>query len=111
MLLCSQRADRIFLVGGVPSLHVVETGCSLLIANGKKHIVRNSADQVADLIVVTNNRLARYFREAGRPAKPDSDLLPPAPEDIQRLVSTSEAFGYWIASPAESAAAVADMTS
>jgi len=90
--------------------HSVEAGCSLLVADGIKHVVRNSSDQAADLIVVTNNRLARYFREAGRPASPGSALLPPTPEDIQRLLRAADAYGYWIASPAESAAFTLNVT-
>lgn len=95
---------QVHLDGTVPGWHTVETGRSLLVADGIKHAVRNSADQPADLIVVTDNRLARFFREAGRPASPGSALVPPTSEDIQRLLRVADAFGYWIASPAESAA-------
>jgi hypothetical protein len=45
-------------------------------------------------VLATNNRLARYFREAARPATPGTDLLPPAPEDIQRMIRVSRSYGY-----------------
>lgn len=95
---------EVFVAGDAPRWQAVETGRSLLIADGVKHAVRNMADQPTDLILATNNRLARYFREAGRPATPGTELLPPTPDDIQRMVRVSEAYGYWIASPTESAA-------
>ncbi len=95
---------EVFVIDDTPRWQIVETGRSLLLAEGVKHAVRNTADQPADLILVTNNRLARYFREAGRPAKRGTDVLPPTPDDIQRLIRVSEAYGYWLASPAESAA-------
>ena len=31
-------------------------------------------------------------------------VLPPTPNDIQRMIRVSDAYGYWIASPGESAA-------
>lgn len=61
---------EVFVVDDAPRWRAVETGSSLLVANGLKHAVRNTADQPADLILVTNNRLGRYFREAGRPVTP-----------------------------------------
>jgi quercetin dioxygenase-like cupin family protein len=95
---------EVFVFNDTPGWRTVETGHSLLVADGVKHAVRNRADQPADLILATNNRLARYFREAGRPAKPGTEVLPPTADDIQRLIRVSEAYGYWIASPAESVA-------
>ncbi len=93
---------EVFVADDMPHWHAVETGRSLLVADGAKHAVRNPAAQPADLILATNNRLARYFREAGRPAMPGTDLLPPTPDDIRRMLRVSETYGYWLASPAES---------
>jgi hypothetical protein len=73
-----------------------------------KHAVRTTAYHPADLVLATNNRLARYFREAGRPVTPGAEPAPPTSEDIQRIIRVSEAYGYWIASPAESAAITGD---
>ena len=95
---------EVFLLNDVPGWRTVGAGQSLLVANGVKHAVRNKAEQPADLILATNNRLARYFREAGRPAKPGTEVLPPTADDIQRMICMTEAYGYWIASPAESTA-------
>ena len=92
------------MVDDMPRWSLIETGRSLLVANGLKHAVRNMTDRPADLILATNNRLARYFREAGRPATPGMDLSPPTPDDIQRMIRVSNAYGYWIASPTGGAA-------
>jgi hypothetical protein len=51
-----------------------------------------------------NNRFASFLGEAGRPVIPDAVFAPPSPDDIQRLMRASQAYGYWNASPAESAA-------
>jgi quercetin dioxygenase-like cupin family protein len=99
---------EVFLVGERPRWHVIEANHSLLIADGVKHAVRTTAHHPADLVLATNNRLARYFREAGRPVMPGAEPVPPTPEDIQRIIRVSEAYGYWIASPAESAAITGD---
>ncbi len=95
---------EIFVADNTPRWRTVEAGRSLLVADSLNHSVRNAADQPADLVVATNGRLARFFREAGRPGTAGLDVLSPTPEDIQRFIRVSEAYGYWIASPAESAA-------
>ncbi len=95
---------EVFTVGDTSRWHVVEAGRSLLVADGSKHAVRNITDRPADLILATNNRLARYFREAGRSAIPGAEPLAPTPEDIERLLRVARDYGYWMASPAESSA-------
>ena len=85
---------EVFLAGEKPLWHVVETGQSLLVADGVKHAVRNKDGEPADLILATNNRLARYFREAGRPVTSSVESRPPSPEDVQRIIQVSKAYGY-----------------
>jgi hypothetical protein len=58
---------EIFVVNDTPRWQSVDTGHSLLVAESLKHTVHNTADQPADLILATNNRVARYFRDACRP--------------------------------------------
>lgn len=95
---------EVFLVDDAPKWRMVDTGRSFLIADGVKHAVRNPADKIADIVLATNNRFASFLSEAGRPVIPGADFAPPSPEDIQRLMRASQAYGYWNASPAESAA-------
>ncbi len=82
----------------------VEAGRRALVEDGVRHAVRNLSDRPADLLVATNARLARFFREAGRPAVPGTDLLPPTPEQVRHVVAVAQSYGYWTASPDESAA-------
>lgn len=70
----------------------------------KKYAVRNLSGQPADLILTPHNRLAEYFREAGRVATPGSEPQPPTPEDIQLMIRVAKAFAYWLSSPGESEA-------
>jgi quercetin dioxygenase-like cupin family protein len=99
----SGRLD-VFLLDDAPKWRSVEAGRSVLVANGVKHAVRNTAEQALDLIVATNNRFASFLRAAGRKVPPDAPFVPPTPEDIQRMIRVAQAYGYWNASPAESAA-------
>ena len=93
-----------FLVDEAPRWQIVETGSSVLAADGVKHAIRNSGDVAADLVVATNNRLARFFREAGRLVTPGMAFAAPGPEDFKRVAEVARAYGYWLGSPEESAA-------
>ena len=95
---------EVFVIRDNPSWQTVEVGHSLLLADGVKHAVRNSSTQRADLIVVTNNRLGQYFRDAGRSVAMNAPFTPPEPEDIERLLKMAKSYGYWIATPEENAA-------
>jgi quercetin dioxygenase-like cupin family protein len=95
---------EVFLVDDAPKWRPVEAGLSMLVADGVKHAVRNAGREPADLIVATNNRFAGFLRQAGRTVQPGAPFVAPTPEDFQRVIRVSEAYGYWNASPAESAA-------
>jgi hypothetical protein len=69
-----------------------------------RQISLTDPDARAMAILATNNRLASFFREAGRTPASGASMTPPTPENIKRVVRTSEAYGYWQASPEESAA-------
>jgi quercetin dioxygenase-like cupin family protein len=94
---------EVFLVDDTPKWHTVEAGRSMLVADGIKDAVRNSTEMVADIVLVTNNRFASFVAEAGR-LTVDELFSPPSPQDIQRMLQVSQAYGYWNASPAESEA-------
>jgi quercetin dioxygenase-like cupin family protein len=95
---------EVFLVDDASTWHVVEAGRSLLIADGIKHAVRNLTENAADLVLATNNRIAKFLGEAGRSVAPNALFEPPSPDEIQHMLRVSQAYGYWNASPAESAA-------
>lgn len=95
---------EVFVVDDAPKWQGVRTGQSLLVAEGKKHAVRNASETTADIVLATNNRFASFLSEAGRSVTPGAVFTPPSPEDIERMIRVSQAYGYWNASPAESAA-------
>jgi quercetin dioxygenase-like cupin family protein len=95
---------EVFVVDDASKWRVVRTGQSFLVTDGKKPAVRNPSDATADIVLATNNRFACFLSEAGRPATSGAVFTPPSPEDIQRVIRVSQAYGYWNASPAESAA-------
>jgi quercetin dioxygenase-like cupin family protein len=73
------------------------------VPGGLRHAWRNASGSSASALFVTPMRLARFFRDIGRPlasANPGS----PTPADIQRLSRVAQAYGYWLGSPADNAA-------
>ncbi len=94
----------VFIADETRKWHVVMAGKSLLVADGVKHAVRNAGAKAADVILATNNRFARFVGEAGHIVALATPSTPPSTEDIQRMLSASTAFGYWNATPDESAA-------
>jgi hypothetical protein len=95
---------ELFPLDAAPGWHGAEAGQSLLAANGNRHASRNPTGQETDIVLATNNRFASFLRDAGRPVVPDSPFDPPAPEDIQRVLCASEAYGYWNSTPEENGA-------
>lgn len=81
----------------------VETGRSAVVARNERHAIRNSTDAPVELMIVVNNRLARFFQEAGSPGEQGAPLPPPTPEKIQQFLSVANRYGYWMASPQEDA--------
>jgi hypothetical protein len=49
-------------------------------------------------------RLGRFFRDIGRPVTMANQSAP-GPADFQRLLEIAHAYGYWLGSPADNAAA------
>jgi len=68
-----------------------------------RHAWRNTSGAPVSLIIVTSMRLGRFLRDIGRPLA-TVEPGPPKPADLQRLVATSQAYGYWLGSPADNAA-------
>jgi quercetin dioxygenase-like cupin family protein len=69
-----------------------------------KHAWRNLSGAPVSLIIVTTMRLGRFLRDIGRPVA-TVEPGPPKPADLARLLETSHAYGYWLGSPEENAAA------
>jgi hypothetical protein len=97
----------VFLMDDEPGWRSVPAGSSIVIEDGLKHAVRNSAAAAADLMVLTNRRLGDYFQRVGRPVGEGSKSSPPAGDEIDHMIRVTREFGYWIASPDESEALMA----
>jgi quercetin dioxygenase-like cupin family protein len=74
------------------------------VPGGVKHGWQNLSDASASVLVVVPMRLGRFLRDIGRPA---ADIEPgaPTPADLVRLAAISRAYGYWLGSAADNAAA------
>ena len=95
---------EVFLLDDSPHWRALLAGRSALVANGIRHALRNPTSEPADIVVATNNRLAQFFSESGRRAKPGTHFEPACQEDIERVVRTAKTYGYWLSSPEEHAA-------
>ncbi len=73
------------------------------VPGGLKHAWRNLSATSVSLLFVVPMRLARFFREIGRPAA-SAGTEAPGPADLQRLFEIAHAYGYWLGSPADNAA-------
>jgi quercetin dioxygenase-like cupin family protein len=84
--------------------NTVEAGRTAVIANGERHAIRNTTADLVELAIVVNNRLARFFQEAGTAGAPNEPPQPPTPEKIDRVLAAAARYGYWMATPEEHAA-------
>lgn len=74
------------------------------VASNAKHAWRNNSSTPAVMLITVTPKLARFFREIGRPVTAGASLPPPTPDELQELARASARYHYWIASPAENAA-------
>jgi hypothetical protein len=68
-----------------------------------EHGWRNGSGGAASLLFVTPMRLARFFRDIGRPLAM-ADPGPPTPADLQRPADVAQAYGHWLGGAADNAA-------
>jgi quercetin dioxygenase-like cupin family protein len=93
----SQRGDRFEWLDVKPG-EFVQVPCNA------KHAFRNQSSEPVVQLITTTPKLARFFREVGRPVTPGAPLQPPTPKDIEHFLRVASKFGYWNGSPAENAA-------
>ena len=65
---------------------------------------RNVSGASVSLLFVVPMRLGRFFRDIGRPVTMANQSAPGL-ADFQRLLEIAHAYGYWLGSPADNAAA------
>ncbi|RRI07763.1 cupin domain-containing protein [Mesorhizobium tamadayense] len=83
----------------------IEPGDVFHVPGGARHAFRNIGQEAAVMNIVSTARIARFFREVGRPvpASGEPPLGPPSAETIRHFLATAEKYGYWNASPEENA--------
>jgi quercetin dioxygenase-like cupin family protein len=74
------------------------------VPGGAKHGFRNPGTQPAVQIVLTTQRLGRFFREVGTPVEPGAGpTRAPSAQELARFLDVARRYGYWNASPEENA--------
>lgn len=56
------------------------------------------------MLVATTPNVYGFFRELGRPFRPDEAAGPPTLQGMKRLRKLAAKYNYWMASPEENAA-------
>jgi quercetin dioxygenase-like cupin family protein len=82
----------------------VAPGDVLHVPGDTPHAWRNQGAEPAVTIIVTANRIARFFHEVGTPVAEVPAPGPPTPAAIERFLAVAERYGYWNATPEENAA-------
>ena len=66
-----------------------------------KHAFRNVGDRPAVSLITATSRMARFFKEIGRPVS--LAPMPPSAEVLRHFMETAARFGYWNATSEENA--------
>lgn len=74
------------------------------VPGGAKHGFRNRTDDPAVMVIVSTDRIGRFFQEIGSRIEAGRSPAHPTAEVIERFLETSERYGYWNATPEENAA-------
>lgn len=81
----------------------IRPGDMFHVPGGVKHGFRNRSQQASIAIIVSTQRLARFFREVGKPIAPGIVPGPPSDEAIRHFLQVADRYGYWNATPEENA--------
>ncbi len=78
-------------------------GTLIEIPGNAKHAFRNRSQHPVINLLYTTSEHGRYFQEIGQPVAAGESVSPPTPDEVQRLLKTAQAYGYWFATPEENA--------
>jgi quercetin dioxygenase-like cupin family protein len=85
-----------------------KAGDYIHVPGGAQHAWRNVSGEPLINLIITTKKLARFFREAGRPVIDAPQ--PVAFEHLTRFATISAKYGYWNATPEENAAVGIDLS-
>ena len=85
----------------------VKAGDHIHVPGGARHAWRNLSHEPLVAYVITTPKLARFFKEVGRPVAGAAQQPPPGDigNFLARYENVSAKYGYWNATPEENAAA------
>ena len=81
---------------------MAKAGDYIHVPGGARHAWRNVSDQPVVSLIITTNKLGKFFQETGRPVTSAPQLV--TPEDLERFASVCAKYDYWIATPEENEA-------
>jgi len=84
-------------------------GDVVTIAGRVKHALRNSGSTPVTTMLVSEERLYRFFRELAKPLEDGAPPPVPTAEVMQQLFEVAARYGYWIGSPSENKAIGIDL--
>jgi quercetin dioxygenase-like cupin family protein len=79
-----------------------KAGDYIRVPSGARHAWRNVSSEPVVNLIITTNRLGRFFREMGRPVT--GAPQPVTPEELARFAAVSASYGHWNATSEENAA-------
>jgi quercetin dioxygenase-like cupin family protein len=100
-LMVSGEVEGLRQAAGSSEWIAIRPGDVFHVPGGAKHAFRNRKNVPATMVIVSTDRIGRFFQEVGSPVVPGRQPAPPTPEAIQHFLETSARYGYWNATPEE----------
>jgi len=79
-------------------------GDVVTIAGGNRHAIRNTGSTNVACVLVSEDKLYRFFRELGIPIEQGAEAPAPSEAIMMKLFEIAAKYGYWIGSPADNEA-------
>jgi hypothetical protein len=70
-----------------------------------KHGMKNGSAGDTWALLVTTERIGRFFENIGEPIVNLTQVPAPSPERLRRFVAAARQYGFWLGSPEDNAAA------
>lgn len=70
------------------------------VPSGAKHAFRNLSSTPSTSLIITTEKLGRFFENVGRPVI-NGEIAPPTPEILRNFIESAISSGYWLGSSEE----------